>query len=229
MEEIPGWFLWTDAVIMSGIDRYQRAHRITGDLLEIGVYQGKSAILMGYFLRGSERLVVCDMFTAEGSTDDNTKENRQYYADINRSVFEENYRRFHPQLPTIMAKPSSSLSELPPDSFRLVHVDGSHLYEIVRDDLRNTRRLLCDGGVVVIDDWRTGYHPGVVAAAWEAILNDGLLPICFTDRKLYGTWTLSPGPPSDEVASWVAGSPTARLEPVQVFGREVQWIVAGQL
>jgi hypothetical protein len=229
MDEIPGWFLWTDALIISGIDRYQRAHQIKGDLLEIGVYQGKSAILMGYFLRDAERLVVCDVFTAEGSTEDNTKENRQYYADINRSVFEDNYSRFHSELPMIMAKPSSSISGLTPESFRLVHVDGSHLYEIVREDLHNTRRLLGNGGVVVIDDWRTGHHPGVVAAAWETILKDGLLPICFTDRKLYGTWTPSLAPSRDEIASWVEGSPTTRLETVHVFDREVQWIVAGHL
>jgi hypothetical protein len=39
---------------------------------------------------------------------------------------------------------------------------------------------------VIIDDWRTGHTPGVAAATWEAILHEGLVPIWFTDQKLYG-------------------------------------------
>ncbi len=229
MDEIPGWLLLIDALIMCGIDSFQRERQISGDLLEIGTYQGKSAILMGYFRRGPERLVVCDLFVTKASTEENTEENQRYYKGIDHSVFEDNYRRFHSEPPKILAKPSSSISELDPDSFRLVHVDGSHIYEIVREDLRNTRRLLCDGGVVIIDDWRTGHTPGVAAATWEAILHDGLLPICFTDQKLYGTWTPSLCASREEIESWERASPSINVESLRLLDRDVHWVVDGPL
>jgi hypothetical protein len=227
MDEIPGWLLLVDALIMSGIDSYQRQRQISGDLLEIGAYQGKSAILMGYFRQGPERLVVCDLFVTKGGTPENTEENQRYYKGIDHSVFEANYRRFHSELPTILAKPSTSISELEPDSFRLVHVDGSHIYEIVREDLRNAHRLLCHGGTVIVDDWRTGHTPGVAAATWEAILHDGLLPICFTDQKLYGTWTPSLCPAREEIESWARASPPINVETLRLLDRDVHWVVDG--
>ena len=229
MDEIPGWLLLVDALIMCGIDSYQRERQISGDLLEIGAYQGKSAILMGYFRREPERLLVCDLFVTKGSTEENTEENQRYYTGIDHSVFESNFRLFHSELPTILAKPSSSISQFEPDSFRLVHVDGSHIYEIVHEDLRNTRRLLCDGGVVIIDDWRTGHTPGVAAATWEAILHDGLLPICFTDQKLYGTWTPSLCASREEVERWKRASPSINVETLRLLGRDVHWVVDGHL
>jgi len=227
MNEIQGWLLLVDALIMSGIDSYQREHHVRGDLLEIGVYHGKSAILMGYFHRGPERLVVCDLFMTNGSTEENMHENQSYYQGINRSVFEDNYRLFHTELPTILAKPSSAISDLEPQSFRLIHVDGSHVYEIVREDLHNTHRLLCDGGIVIIDDWRTGHTPGVAAATWDAILHDGLAPICFTDQKLYGTWTPSRAPSREEIQRWTQASPSMNIETVRLLDRDVHWVVDG--
>src|SRR6476620_129325 len=43
---------------------HQRDAGIRGDLLKIGVYRGKSAILLGYALRPDEELVACDLFEA---------------------------------------------------------------------------------------------------------------------------------------------------------------------
>jgi hypothetical protein len=227
MDEIPGWLLLVDALIMCGFDNHQRERQITGDVLEIGAYQGKSAILMGYFRRGAERLVVCDLFMTKGSTEENTRENQRYYEGIDNAAFETNYRLFHSELPTMLATPSSSISKLEPGSFRLVHVDGSHLYEIVREDLRNTRHLLCDGGVVIIDDWRTGHTPGVAAATWEAILHEGLVPICFTDQKLYGTWTPSLGVSRADIERWNCASPSINVETLRLLDRDVHWVVDG--
>jgi len=57
------------------INELQHAEGKTGDLLEIGVYRGKSAILLGYLLQGEERLVLCDLFGAPAPTADNESEN----------------------------------------------------------------------------------------------------------------------------------------------------------
>lgn len=41
---------------------------------------------------------------------------------------------------------------------------------------------------MVLDDFRSEHTPGVSVAAWEAVLNRGLRPICLSTQKLYGTW-----------------------------------------
>ena len=64
-ELVLGWFDDVDAAVFRAIDDVQGASGVKGDLLEIGTYLGKSAILLGYLLRPQERLVVCDLFTNE--------------------------------------------------------------------------------------------------------------------------------------------------------------------
>jgi hypothetical protein len=222
LDQVPGWFFYPDARVFAGIDAYQRASGVTGDLLEIGVYLGKSAILMGYLRRDGERLVVCDLFESEGTTEESRRENCRWYGGLSRQEFEDNYRRFHDRLPTVLACPSSELSRVgPPGSFRIVHVDGSHVYDIVQEDLGNAERLLGDGGVVIVDDWRSAHTPGVAAATWEAILNRRLVPFCFTDQKMYATWSRSMCPSPLDVRSWMAEVPPLEVQTYQVLGREV--------
>jgi hypothetical protein len=58
----------------------------------------------------------------------------------------------------------------------------------VRSDLTLAKRHMAPGGIVAIDDYRREHTPGVAAAAWEAVLNEGLVPLCITPGKLYGCW-----------------------------------------
>lgn len=85
--------------------------------------------------------------------------------------------------------PTSVISgEVKADTCRFVHIDASHLYEHVRDDIGAVREILLPGGLVVLDDFRSEHTPGVSVAVWEAVLNRGLRPICLSTQKLYGTW-----------------------------------------
>ena len=47
-ETVPGWFDRTDAMMFDAVDAAQRRENVRGDLLEIGCFQGRSAILLGY-------------------------------------------------------------------------------------------------------------------------------------------------------------------------------------
>ena len=49
-EDVPGWLTVTDQTSFSWVLEYQNANEPPGDLLEIGVYKGKSDIhMVGYF------------------------------------------------------------------------------------------------------------------------------------------------------------------------------------
>jgi len=185
---VPGWFALTDAELFDTIDAAQRDAGITGDILEIGCYQGASAILLGYMRRGDERVVVCDIFDGATHGPEDEDERHRFYQDLSRASFESNYLRFHDQLPDVVAGPSAALADLGLGrKFRFIHVDGSHAYDAVRADLLLAKDLLVEGGIVVFDDIVSRHTPGVTAAVWEGVFDDGLVPLLQT-RKLYGTW-----------------------------------------
>ncbi|UVS78686.1 class I SAM-dependent methyltransferase [Actinokineospora sp. UTMC 2448] len=205
-DDVPGWFFPADALLFRAVDELQGERGITGDLLEIGVYQGKSAILIGCFPRAGERFAVCDVFgDLDALSAENRDESTTYYPGYERAAFERNYLRFHAELPDVHAVASARLPDLlPAGSFRFAHIDGGHSYDVVRQDIATVRRLLGPGGVVVLDDWSTSHAPGVGRALWAAFADGGLIPLAFTPGKFYATWDAD-GLTGADFAGWAAG------------------------
>ncbi|WP_435771560.1 class I SAM-dependent methyltransferase [Nocardioides sp. SYSU DS0651] len=187
LADVKGWFLPADQRLFT--------HFLTstvvpaGDLVEIGAYLGKSAILMGRHLRDGERFTVCDLFGDDAEDPDNRRENRRSYRSLTRDRFEANYLAFHPELPEVVQAPSSTiLDHVPAGTARFVHVDGSHLYEHVAGDVRSARVMAVPGAVIAFDDYRSPHTPGTALAVWEAVLEQGMEVIALTPRKLYATF-----------------------------------------
>ncbi|MFF3989869.1 class I SAM-dependent methyltransferase [Streptomyces sp. NPDC001797] len=189
LDDVPGWFPVLDQVLFDWFLRRQEEAGTRGDLLEVGTYMGKSAIFTARHLRAGETYTVCDLFEGDAPDDANRAESTKSYSKLTRSIFEQNYLAFHEELPRVLQGPSSVVpTEVAPGSCRFVHVDASHLYEHVHGDIKAARELLVPDGIVVLDDFRSEHTPGVSIAAWEAVLNGGLNPICLSTQKLYGTW-----------------------------------------
>jgi hypothetical protein len=188
---------------------------IHGDLFEIGVYCGKSAILLGHLANPPlERLVVCDLFEDTGSVDEeNLAEFRTWYSGFRKQDFVDQYLRFHAQLPTVLIGPSTEIdAEAMRSTCRFVHVDGSHTYDIVREDIRTAERLLGAGGIVAFDDISTAHNPGSALAVWEEVLSGRFVPLCLTSAKLYGTWDLQSVDWQNQIDSWVTRQPDVECE-----------------
>ncbi|MEU3658398.1 class I SAM-dependent methyltransferase [Streptomyces sp. NPDC032940] len=199
LNDVPGWFWPLDQVLFSWFLERQEAVGTRGDLLELGTYLGKSAILLGHRLQDGEKLTVCDLFEADAPDEANRAEAAKSYATLTRQAFERNYLSFHDDLPVIVQGPSSVIAgEVEPGTCRFAHIDASHLYEHVHGDIGAVRELLGPEGVVALDDYRTEHTPGVAVAVWEAVLNRGLHPVCLSSQKLYGTWG-DPGPVQEEL------------------------------
>ncbi|WP_458247604.1 class I SAM-dependent methyltransferase [Streptomyces sp. MAI_2237] len=189
LKDVPGWFPPLDQLLFTWFLERQEAAGLGGDLLELGAYMGKSAILLGRHRRNGEEFTVCDLFGGEAPDGANRAETAKSYSSLTRQAFERNYLSFHDALPRVLEAPTSVITaEVAPRSCRFVHIDASHLYEHVRDDIGAARDLLVPGGIVVLDDFRSEHTPGVSVATWEAVLNRGLRPVCLSTQKLYGTW-----------------------------------------
>jgi hypothetical protein len=200
-EQVPGWFGLPDTELFDAVDRVQRRRDVHGDFLEVGVYLGRSAVLLGFLARPGERIVVCDVFDSRSASESNDRENATTYGGLTRQQFEENYRRYHADGPEVFVGTSREFRASSPGArFRFAHIDGSHLYDEVVNDIQLAREVLVDGGVVVFDDVGGLQKPGVTAAVWEAVASGGLVPLAHTG-KLYATW---PGALAPSVADVVS-------------------------
>jgi hypothetical protein len=191
--KIPGWFGPVEHDMFSAMLRAQDG--ITGTLVELGVYLGRSAVVIGAHQRRDERFLVIDLFGSEAVApegpewDANRTENQVSYPTLTRSAFERNYLRVHPELPEVVQDLTSVLPQyVAPGSARFVHVDASHLHAQVADDIANSAIALRPDGVIVLDDYRGPHTPGVAAAAWGAVHCAGLVPFALTTDKMYATW-----------------------------------------
>ncbi|TDC83685.1 class I SAM-dependent methyltransferase [Actinomadura sp. 7K507] len=221
LDDVKGWFPKVDQLLFTWFLERQDQLGETGDLVELGSYLGKSAILMGRHMRDGETFTVCDLFDSEASDDSNQEEMARSYSSLTRKAFEANYRAFHDRLPQIIQGPTSLiLDHVQPETCRFVHVDASHLYEHVHGDIQAAHVMLPAGGVIVCDDYRSEHTPGVSAAVWESVTVDGLRPICITPQKLYGTWG-DIGPIQNDLLNWLEKQEDVWHEIQQVAGRQL--------
>ncbi|MGW6912379.1 class I SAM-dependent methyltransferase [Kitasatospora sp. NPDC054939] len=191
LDDVPGWFWDHDRHLFDWFLNRQEKAGLAGDLMEMGAYLGRSAIVIGEHLQPGETFTVCDLFDSDAPDDENAAEMvMSYRKTLTRSAFEANYLSFQDALPEIIQAPTSILAggRVPANAFRFIHIDASHLYEHVVGDLQVARVALKSEGVVVLDDYRSAHTPGVAAATWEAVFNHGLKPIVLSECKFYGTW-----------------------------------------
>jgi hypothetical protein len=219
LEDVDGWFARTDQLVMDFLLGHQERTGVSGDLLEMGAYLGKSTILIGFHRRAGERFVVCDLFGTEPPTEENRRTAALYTANLTRDAFEANYAAFHDELPEVIQEPTTQLGDhVPQGSCRFVHVDACHVFDVVREDIRTARRVLDDGGIVVFDDIRAAHTPGVAVAVWPEVASGDLRPICITPNKLYATWGEATSA-QDSLLAWLRSQDGARYESHRVAGR----------
>ncbi|NXY95699.1 class I SAM-dependent methyltransferase [Streptomyces sp. BR123] len=223
--EVKGWFSDCDQALFDWFLTRQNTHGVKpGDLLELGAFMGKSAIFLGQYLRDGEEFTVCDLFDSPAPDESNLAEMQGSYPTLTRRGFEANYLAFHEALPTIIQAPTFVVADrVRPASCRFIHIDASHLYEHVVQDIASSRVVAAPGAVVVFDDYRSEHCPGVAAAVWGAVAVDGLRLIAVSGAKLYATWD-DPEPYRQALLGWlenrtdlwtgveeVAGQPLVRI------------------
>jgi hypothetical protein len=186
--DIPGWFSGIDIALFRLFLGEQVRQGEEGDLAEMGVYLGASATLIGAYRQPGETFTVVDLFGDSAPDADNDAEVRSYYDKVSQQAFEANYRGVHGDLPVVVRGTSSTIrGRAASGRHRFVHIDASHEYPHVLEDIETARQLLAPNGIVVFDDFRSEYFPSVGAAVWPELAN-GLVPLALSPEKLYATW-----------------------------------------
>lgn len=204
--QVNGWFSGYDQVLFDWfLSRRDGGEEKPGDLLELGAFMGKSAIFLGGYLREGEEFTVCDLFDSPAPDDSNLAEMQDSYPTLTRRGFETNYLAFREALPTIIQAPTFVVADrVRPASCRFIHIDASHLYEHVVQDIESSRVVAAPDAVVVFDDYRSEHCPGVAAAVWAAVATGDLHLIAVSASKLYATWG-DAAPYQAELLTWLEG------------------------
>ena len=155
---IQGFFTIDAALMFMAYTELIRADGIAGDVLEIGVHHGLSAIAVGSLAGPGRRFVAVDLF------DELQDHNQSRSGAGNRAAFWGNMQRFFEDLEFLKVFACHS-SELKPEElgaqFSFCHIDGGHSPEETYKDLELCARILMPGGLVALDDYFNPSFPGV--------------------------------------------------------------------
>ena len=173
---VEGWFFPIDAYLFGFVDEVQRREGIRGNLFEIGVHHGKTAMFLARCRRDGEVLGVCDVFEQQ-------ELNRDHSGEGSREIFT---RNMGTQPVRVFAKESARLTtEDTTTECRFVHIDGGHRGEDVVNDLNVADRALLPDGVVAVDDAFNPNWPGVSEGFYQFVnANDTFTPLLIGGNKV---------------------------------------------
>jgi predicted O-methyltransferase YrrM len=165
------------AAIVARLLRIQTGLGVTGHVAEIGTFEGRFFIAMAHALEPDERAVGIDLFDwPNPQVIDRFHANcrRHGVPDERRATLKADSRGMRPEEVTNAAG----------GPIRLFHVDGEHSRAALTRDLALAHAVLCDGGIIVLDDM---LHPGypTLMIAVQAFLeaNPDIVPLCIIDRE----------------------------------------------
>lgn len=164
---VGGWFDVESALFIGSINQLQKDKNIVGDIYEIGVHFGKSAIFFNHLLKGSENLNVCDIFNNQHLNTSNSGFG-------NKDFFLQNMKTFGKKEVLILSEClSSSLTpEAIGKNYRMFHIDGGHTKEEALYDLHLATQCLHEKGIIIVDDPFRHDWPGVTEAIIEFLQNN---------------------------------------------------------
>jgi len=176
-DEIVGWVEPGFFSTLEDIEAMLRKHAVTGSVAEIGVHCGKLLLAMALVSGDRPQVLAVDNF-----------ENGQGI----RQNLESNIARFYdPALVSIVETDSMKTSgrallEKLPQHAKYFSVDGYHQAEFVFNDLMIAQDVICNGGVVIVDDYLSPAWIGVLEAVFEFCRSPArkIAPFAYGENKL---------------------------------------------
>lgn len=149
---VAGWFSNQAIATWDSLLTLQTALGLRGNLLEIGVFKGKSAVLMVLHSRPQETCVFVDPALRKEAIDVIEiirPQNNVWLRDMSQNI------RGDERLQSLAG------------TFRWIHVDGEHSGRAVMNDLEIAEGLLSPEGIICLDDFMSAAYPQVAMAAYR--------------------------------------------------------------
>ena len=144
-DKLPGFMLPESFCIWDFLLGLQSQIWQPASLLEIGVYHGKSAMMLALHCKTEETVLLVDH-------SEYVEEARKVFTKFKAAKFE-----------IIKSRSSDAkcwaLSSRYAHSLRWIHIDGDHKAETVWNDLSLANHLLSDAGIICVDDFFSPKYP----------------------------------------------------------------------
>lgn len=151
-----GWFFPPDMLTFYVLNTLQTRFNVQGSLCEVGVYEGKSLVLLSLFAKDSEAVYGFDLFP------DDMQANCQ--ANINRLGNPAVVKLFAGDTSTINTQ---GLKDIVQQPTRMLHIDAGHEYHEVLHQLHLFAPFVKEGGIIIMDDYQDREFPGIEAAVLD--------------------------------------------------------------
>lgn len=166
LRRIDGWFDKHVIILLLVIDDVQAKNNITGNVGEIGVWQGRSFIPLMHLVRQDECALAMDCFELYQFNLDNSGGNMPKLLEM----FTNNVKAYCSNFDVLRVIKGNSLELSSHDylgkmengkGFRIFSIDGCHEAQATIIDMKNVCECLVPGGVIEIDDYFNPSWPGV--------------------------------------------------------------------
>jgi hypothetical protein len=156
-DKVFGFFTHQSAALWDSFLCHQRENYLLGNMLEIGVYKGRSALLSSLHLGEQEKF-----FLIDGSP-----------------FIREAEKHLNPILGNRGCYIQKMSYDLEIDFFkdirqkcRWIHIDGEHTGRAVINDLEFCEQMLSDNGILILDDFFNPMYPQLTEAAFMFLQNN---------------------------------------------------------
>jgi len=151
------------------------------DYLEIGTFEGRSAVSIGQL--GITNSITC-VDTFEGSPEHNDINFEIVYKNCKENLYKINCKT------NLYKKDSNSFFIENKKKFDVIYIDGSHYYEDVKNDLNQSLAILKKNGILICDDFLWFFYKDLKANPIYAILefyysNQDHLKILFINNQVF--------------------------------------------
>ena len=146
-----------DIAVMDTLLAYQNRKRISGDLLELGTFKGKTASVLNHHCKSGELHLVDLYFHFSPQEWENLNS-------INGGV---NFVLGSTSSDEVVKKLKSIKKEM-----RFIHCDTSHSYFDTSADLTISKNILSKEGIIAVDDFCNLDYPGVLPSVYSFLIKN---------------------------------------------------------
>lgn len=164
-KNISGFFYELDEKLFDILLNFQNTNNIDGNILEIGVFYGRSFIYLTNYIKDDEIIYGIDVGHLYYTTQSTYNIHYEYIKYINDYSYNINNYNI--------------------ENLRFAHIDGSHHGIDVYNDIKNVYNKLADDGIIVLDDFSKEQYLQIISAFFKASNELTLIPICCSDMKIY--------------------------------------------
>lgn len=186
-KKVEGWLSEGAISIINDIANAQKQLNIKGHICEIGVHHGKLFILLYLLKDEDENAVAIDLFDKQNLNLDHSGKGNLKVLLKNLKFFAKQTHRLKIIEEDSTQVTSNDIKKSLGGEVRLFSIDGGHTANITRNDLIIASKSICEGGVIILDDYFNEAWPGVSEGTNQFFTYDndaGIVPFVIGGDKV---------------------------------------------